>query len=156
MAVRHSYTGRYFKNPCLSSYIPCGRNLGIKLFLKVHCCCCCCSVASVVSNSVRPHRRQPTSLLCPWDSPGKNSVMGCHFLLQRMKLKSESEVAQSCPTLRNPIDCSLSGSSIHGSFQARVLESGAIAFSVKFTRRSQCVAKVGSQPWEHIGFIVLY
>ena len=152
MAVHHSYTGRYFKNPCLSSYIYCGRNLGIRLFLKVHCCCCCCcSVASVLSNSVRPRRWQPTSLLCPWDSPGKNAGVGCHFLLQCMKVK-----AQLCPTRRDTIDCSLSGSSVHGSFQAGVLEWGAIAFSVKFTRRSQCIAKVGSQPWEHIGFIVLY
>ena len=65
----------------------------------------------------------------PWDSPGKNSGVGCHFLLQCMKVKSESEVAQSCPTLCDPMDCSLPGSSVHGSFQARVLESGAIAFS---------------------------
>ena len=66
----------------------------------------------------------------PWDSPGKNTGVGCHFLLQRMKVKSESEVVQSCPTLCNPMDCSLPGSSIHGMFQARVLEWGAIAFSV--------------------------
>ena len=73
-----------------------------------------------MSNSVRPHRRQPTRLPRPWDSPGKNTGVGCHFLLQCMKVKSESEVAQSCPTLRNPLDCSLPGSSIHGIFQARV------------------------------------
>jgi len=66
------------------------------------CCCCCCQVASVMSDSVRPHRRQPTRLPCPWDSPGKNTGMGCHFLLQCMKVKSESEVAQSCPTLATP------------------------------------------------------
>ena len=66
----------------------------------------------------------------PWDSPGKNTGVGCHFLLQCMKVKSESEVAQSCRTLRDPMDCSPSGSSIHGIFQARVLEWGAIAFSV--------------------------
>ena len=65
----------------------------------------------------------------PWDSPGKNTGVGCHFLLQCMKVKSESEVAQSCPTLSDPMDCSLQGSSIHGIFQARVLEWGAIAFS---------------------------
>ena len=64
----------------------------------------------------------------PWDSPGKNTGGGCHFLLQCMKVKSESEVAQSCQTLRDPMDCSLPGSSIHGIFQARVLEWGAIAF----------------------------
>ena len=84
---------------------------------------------SVVSNSVRPHRQQPTRLPCPWDSPGKNAGVGCHFLLQCMKVKSESEVAQSCLTLCNPTDSSLPGSSIHGIFQARVLEWGAIAFS---------------------------
>ena len=77
-----------------------------------------------------PHRRQPTRLLCPWDSPGKNTGVGCHFLLQCMKVKSESEVAQSYPTLSDPMDCSPPGSSIHGIFQARVLEWGAIAFSV--------------------------
>ena len=84
--------------------------------------CCCCKVTSVVSNSVQPHRRQPTRLPCPWDSPGKNTGVGCHFLLQCMKVKSESEVTQSCPTLSNPMDCSLPDSSIHGIFQARVLE----------------------------------
>ena len=82
-----------------------------------------------MSDSVRPHRRQPTRLSHPWDSPGKNTGVGCHFLLQCMKVKSEIEVAQSCPTLSDPMDCSLPGSSIHGIFQARVLESGAIAFS---------------------------
>ena len=78
---------------------------------------------------MQPHRRQPTRLPSPWDSPGKNTGVGCHFLLQCMKVKSESEVAQSCPTLRNPMDCSLPGSSVHGILQARVLEWGAIAFS---------------------------
>ena len=82
-----------------------------------------------MSDSVRPHRRQPTRLPRPWDSSGKNTRVGCHFLLQCMKVKSEREVAQSCPTLRDPMDCSLPGSSIHGIFQARVLEWGAIAFS---------------------------
>ena len=92
-------------------------------------CCCCCWVASVVSDSVWPHRRQPNRLLCPWDPPGKNTGVSCHFLLQCMKVKSETEVAQSCPTLSDPMDCSLPGFSIHGIFQARVLEWGAIAFS---------------------------
>ena len=68
-------------------------------------------------------------LPCPWDSPGKNTGVGCHFLLQCTKVKSESEVAQSCLTLSDPMDCSLPGSSIHGIFQARVLQWGAIAFS---------------------------
>ena len=67
-----------------------------------------------MSDSVRPRRRQPTRLPCPWDSPGKNNRVGCHFLLQCMKVKSESEVVQSCPTLSNPMDCSLPGSSVHG------------------------------------------
>ena len=66
---------------------------------------------------------------CPWDSPGKNTGVGCHFLLQCRQVKSVSEVAQSCPTLSDPMDCSLPGSSVHGIFQARVLEWGAIAFS---------------------------
>ena len=78
---------------------------------------------------MRPHRRQPTRLLRPWDSPGKNPGVGCHFLLQCMKVKSEGEVAQSCLTLCDPMDYSLPGSSVHGIFQARVLEWGAIAFS---------------------------
>ena len=82
-----------------------------------------------MSNSVRPQRWQPTRLPHPWGSPGKNTGVGCHFLLQCMKVKSESEVTQSRPTLRDPMDCSLPGSSIHGIFQARVLEWGAIAFS---------------------------
>ena len=79
---------------------------------------------------VRPHRRQPTRLPHPWDSPGKNTGVGCHFLLQCMKVKSESEVAQLCPTLHDPMDCSLPGSSAHGIFQARVLEWGAISFII--------------------------
>ena len=92
-------------------------------------CCCCCQVASAVSNPMQPHRRQPTRIPHPWDSPGKNTGVGCHFLLQCMRVKSESEVAQSFPTLTDPMVCSLPGSSIHGIFQARVLEWGAIAFS---------------------------
>ena len=71
----------------------------------------------------------PTRRPRPWDSPGKNTVVGCHFLLQCMKVKSEREVAQSCPTLSDPMDCSPPGSSVHGIFQARGLEWGAIAFS---------------------------
>ena len=82
-----------------------------------------------MSDSVRPHRWQPTRLCCQWDSPGKNTGVGCHFLLQCMKVKSESEVTQSCLTLRDLMGCSLPGSSAHGIFQARVLEWGAIAFS---------------------------
>ena len=80
-------------------------------------------------DSVRPQRRQPTRLPRPCDTPGKNTGVGCHFHLQCMKVKSESEVTQSCPTLSDPMNCSLPGSSVYGIFQARVLEWGAIAFS---------------------------
>ena len=82
-----------------------------------------------MSNSVRRHRRQPTRLPRPRDSPGKNTGVGRHLLLQCIRVKSESKVTQSCPTLRDPMDCSLPGSFVHGIFQARVLEWGAIAFS---------------------------
>ena len=93
------------------------------------------AAAAVVSDSVRPHRWQPTRLPRPWDSPGKNTGVGCHFLFQCMKVKSGSEVTQSHPTLSNPMDCSLPGSSIHGIFQARVLVWVAIAFSKKNASR---------------------
>ena len=101
-----------------------------------------------------PHRQQPTRLPCPWDSPGKNTGMGCHFFLQCMKVKSESEVAQSCLTLSNPVDCSLPGSSVHGIFQARVLEWGAISdtvslknlFSENYQRMCVCVLVAQSCP----------
>ena len=81
--------------------------------------------------TLQPHRQQPTRLPRPWDSQGKNTGVGCHFLLQRMKVKSESEVSQSCPTLSDPMDCSLPGSCVHGIFQARVLEWGAMLVSAK-------------------------
>ena len=81
-----------------------------------------------MSDSVRPHKWQPTRLLHPWDFPGKNTGVGCNCLLHCMKVKSESEVTQSCPTLSDPKDCSLPGSSTHEIFQARVLEWIAIAF----------------------------
>ena len=90
------------------------------------CCCCCCEVASVVSDSVWPHRRQPTS---SWDSPGKNTGVGCHFLLQCMQVKSERAVAQLYLSSSHPTDCSPPGSSVHRIFQARVLEWAAVAFS---------------------------
>ena len=82
-----------------------------------------------MSDSVLPHRQLPTRLPHPWDSPGKNTGVGCHFLLQCMKGKSESEVTHLCLTLSDPMDCSLPGSCVRGIFQARVLEWGAIAFS---------------------------
>jgi len=84
-----------------------------------------------VSDFAQLHRWQPTRLPRPWDSPGKITGVGCHFLLQYMKVKSESEDAQSCPTFSDPMACSLPGSSFHGIFQARILEWGAIAFSWK-------------------------
>src|SRR5574340_308786 len=90
-----------------------------------------------MSDSVRPHRWQPTRLPRPWDSPGKNTGVGCRFLLQCMKVKSEREVAQLCLTLSSPMDCSLPGSSVHGIFQARVLEWFAIACSVLWPGHTQ-------------------
>ena len=96
-----------------------------------------------MSNSVQPQRRQPTRLPHPRDSPDKNTGVGCHFLLQCMKVKSESEVAQSCPTLSDPMDCSLPVSSIHGIFLARVLEWLAIAFSV--VSRAAAAAAAGAK-----------
>ena len=99
-----------------------------------------------MSNSVQPHRRQPTRLPHPWDSPGKNTGVGCHFLLQCMKLKSESEVAQSCPILRDRLFATGGlqppGSSIHGIFQARALEWGAIAFSAPAPSRTLSLTPV--------------
>ena len=79
--------------------------------------------------ALRPRELTPTRLLCPWDSLGKNNAVGCHFLLQLMEVKSENEVAQSCQTLSDPMDCSPPGSSIHGIFQGRVLEWADISFS---------------------------
>ena len=90
-----------------------------------------------MSASVRRHRRQPTRPRHPWDSPGKNTGVGCHFLLQRMEVKSESEVAQSCPTVHDPMDSSLPGSSIHGIFQARVLEWVALSSPKNYLTASQ-------------------
>ena len=88
-----------------------------------------CVSCSVMSDSLQPHRRQPTRPLHPWDSPGKNTGVGCHFLLRKELEKEISDVAQLCPTPSDPMDCSLPASSIHGIFQARVLEWGAISFS---------------------------
>ena len=89
---------------------------------------CCCFV-TVMFNTLRPHGLSPPRFLCPWDFPGKNTGVGCHFLCQCMKMKSESEVAQSCPTLCDPMDCSPPGSSVHGILQARTLEWVAIPSS---------------------------
>ena len=101
-----------------------------------------------MSDSVRPHRWQPTRLPRPWDSPGKNTGVGCHFLLQCIKVKSESEVAQSCLTLSDPMNCSLPGSSVHETFQARVLEWGAIKSSLSLA--------VDSKPLEGRDHIYLF
>ena len=86
-----------------------------------------------MSDYVQSHRWQPTRLPRPWDSPGKNTGVGCLFLLQCMKVKSENEVTQSFLTPRDPMDCSQPDSSVHGIFQARVLEWGANAFSENIT-----------------------
>ena len=99
-----------------------------------------------MSDSVRPHRRQPTRLPYPWDSPSKNTGVGCRFLLQCVKVKSESEVVQLCLIPSDPVDCSLPGSSIHGIFQARVLEWGAIAckLTLKIITRNQGLLKMST------------
>ena len=105
-----------------------------------------------MSDSVRPQRRQHTRLPRPWDSPGKNTGVGCHFLLQCMKVKSESEVAPSCLTLS--MDCSLPGSSVHGIFQARVLEWGAISPSGPLQLPLSALrgkAGMEGQPAQHAG-----
>ena len=96
--------------------------------LRSKCMPAAAAVTSVVSDSVQPHRWQHTRLPVPGIT-GKSTGVGCRFLLQCMKMKSESEVAQSCLTRRDPMDCSPPGSSIHGTFQARVLEWVAISFS---------------------------
>ena len=105
-----------------------------------------------MSDSVRPHRRQLTRLPHLWDSPGNNSGVGCHFLLQCMKVKSESEVAQSYPTLFNPMDCSLPGFSVHGNFQTRIQEMEQIAISSsrgsswpRDQTRVSCASYIGRQ-----------
>ena len=104
---------------------------------------------SHVQDSVRPHSRQLTRLPHPWDSLGKNTGVGCHFLLQCMKVKSQSEVAQLCPTLSDPRDCSPPGSSVHGIFQARVLEWGAIAFCVLRLTRGKMRERESLSPCPH-------
>ena len=125
---------------------------------------CMHAVASVVSDSVQPHRWQPTRLPHPWDFLGKNTGVGCHFLLQYMKVKSESEVTQSCLTLRDPMDCSPPGSSVHGIFQTRVLEWGDIAFSAPFLQRHSklyhvriaIICFISAFPNVHFSFWVCY
>ena len=100
-----------------------------------------------MSDSVRPHRRQPTRLPHPWDSPDKNTGVGCHFPLQCMKVKSESQVAQSCPTLSDPMDHGPPGSSFHEILQARVQEWGAIySMYIQIKCVCVCVYSVVSDP----------
>ena len=103
------------------------RQLGARYLLRTNTC-----KREIEVEMGRGRSRTMTeSLTKPWPGNlGGNPGAGCHFLLQCRKVKSESEVAQSCPTLSDPKDCSLPGSSVHGIFQARVLEWGAIAFSV--------------------------
>ena len=101
-----------------------------------------------MSDSVQPHRQQLTMLSCPWDSPGKSTGVGCHFLLQCMKVESESEVAHWCPALPDPMDCSPPGSTVHGNFQARVLEWGAIAFSIQTLKHFTLNMTYLSYKWE--------
>ena len=105
-----------------------------------------------MSDSVRPHRRQLTRIPRLWDSLGKNTGVGCHFLLQCMKVKCEREVAQSCPILSDPMDCSPPGSSIHGIFQAGVLEWGDIAFSIEKLRSGIFSTYVGNDQWKFLAF----
>ena len=126
--VTHSniLPGKSHGQRSLAGFSPWGRRESdTTSLLNNDCCYCCCQVASVVSDSVQPRRWQPTRIPGPWDSPGKNTGVGCHFLLPHVEI----EVAQTCLTLRNPMDCSLPGSSVHGIFQATVLEWGAITFS---------------------------
>ena len=92
------------------------------VFAEVAAAAAAKSLQSCITLCDRPHRWQPTRLSLPWDSPGKNTGVGCHFLLQGMKVKIESDVTWSCPILPDPMDCSLPGSSVHGIFQARTLE----------------------------------
>ena len=127
----------------IMGYIICSNSFSVKST------CCCRQVASVMSDSVRPHRRQSTRLRRPWDSPGKNTGVGCHFLLQCMKVKMESEVAQSCPTLHDPMDCSLPGFSIHGIFQARVLEWVAMIY-IFYLHCLKCSEKYKVSYYQHI------
>ena len=108
-----------------------------------------------MSDSVQPHRRQPTRHPHPWDSPGKNTGVGCRFFLQCMKVKSESEVTQLYLNLRDRMDCSPPGSSVRGIFLARVLEWGAIAFSSNAGDLSS-IPGLGRSTGEEIGYPLQY
>ena len=104
---------------------------------------------------VWPQRWQPTRLLHPWDSPGKNTGVGCHFLLQCMKVKSQREAAQACPTPSDPMDSSLPGSSVHGIFQARILEWGAIALDPSKKNRYPFVKELANRIHLYTSFVLL-
>ena len=123
----HSHASHADEHKLISDFVSAGPLPLIRLLTKV----AVAAAAKLIQScpTLRPHRRQHTRLLHPLDFPGKSTGVGCHCLLQCMNVKRESEVAQSCPALRDPTDCSLPGSSIHGIFQARVLEWGATAFS---------------------------
>ena len=126
------YTRQYIKDISITAESPIGQTCFRSLLLTFITCKVVFAAAkslqscSTLCNSID---RQPTRLCRPWDSPRKNTGVGCHFLLQCRKVKSESEVTQSGLILSDPMDCSLPGSSVHGIFQAKVLEWGAIAFS---------------------------
>ena len=124
-----------FSNPlCL----PIIRTLKLLINFKTIVCPAAAAAAKLLQSCPTlcdPIDRQPTRLPRPWDSPGKNTGVGCHFLLQCMKVRRESEVAQSCLTLSDPVDCSPPGSSVHGISQARVLEWVATAFSKSINRQ---------------------
>ena len=118
-AASPALAGGFFTTESLG--LPLKNRIGLLLLLLLSC--------SVVSNSVQPHGWQPTRLPHPWDYPGNNTGAGCHFLFQCMKVKSESEIAQSFPTLRDPMDCSPPGSPIPGILQATTLEWVTISLS---------------------------
>ena len=111
-----------FIHSSVSGHLSCFHVLAVKNGAAVNIAAAAAAKSHQSCPTLRPHRRQPTRLLCPWDSPGKNTGVGCHFLLQCRKVKSESEAAQLCPTLSDPMDCSPPGSSVHGILQARGLE----------------------------------
>ena len=124
LTVRHT-------QPLLVSYCVISACVGVCAILKSNDSHNAAAAAKLLQlcPTVRPHRWKPTRFPHPWDSPGKNTGVGCHFLIQCVKVKSEREVAQLCLTLSDPMDYSLPGSFTHGIFQARVLEWVAIAFS---------------------------
>ena len=128
------------------------------LSVKLLCIRICLSAAAAKSlqscPTLRPHRPQPTRLPHPWDSPGKNTGVGCHFFLQCMKVKSESEVAQSCPTLRDPMDCMQPTRLLRPwDFPGESTAVGSIAFSVSLSEEELKVAVTLSS---RAGFDLLY